>query len=223
LINETIEFSVVDTGTGMSPEKKSRLFDFRILNSSDIKNSEGSGLGLIIARSYIQLLGGSIWCESQEGKGTEFNVSIPYHPVLAKTGIKDLHKEGKANLINTSRKRILVAEDDNLNFHLISTFLSCLNVEIVRALNGKEAVDIFKSVEVDLILMDIRMPVMDGYKAAKLIRELNPEVKIIVQTAFSNDRSIAIENGCSDFIAKPFTRDQLLSVVTANIQRETLA
>jgi signal transduction histidine kinase/CheY-like chemotaxis protein len=215
LINESVEFSVVDTGIGMSPEKRARIFNFRALNSSDTKNLEDSGLGLIIAKSYIQLLGGRIWCESQEGSGTKFYFSIPYRPVSGTTGINDLQKEKKADQSVSSKKRILVAEDDNLNFYLINSFLSNLNVEIVRALNGKEAVDIFKSLDVDLILMDIRMPVMDGYKAAQLIRELNPEIKIIVQTAFSNDRSVAIENGCCDFIAKPFNRNQLLSVVSA--------
>jgi signal transduction histidine kinase len=215
LINNSIEFSVVDTGTGMSPEKKSRIFEFLAVNSSDTKNSEGSGLGLIIAKSYIQALGGSIWCESQEGTGTEFYFSIPYNPVSPATETSDLQKEKKTEQAIPPKKRILVAEDDNLNFQLISTYLSNLDIEIVRALNGKEAVDIFKSVDFDLILMDIRMPVMDGYRAATLIREINPDIKIIVQTAFSNDRSIALENGCSDFIAKPFNRNQLLSVVSA--------
>jgi len=223
LMNGCIEFSVADTGTGMSPEKKSGIFDFRALNSTYTNNSEGSGLGLVIARSYIQVLGGSMRCESQEGAGTEFFFSIPYNPASAATGTTDLHKEKKAEPDISSRKKILVAEDDNLNFYLISSFLSNLNIEIIRAMNGQEAVDICKTVDFDLILMDIRMPVMDGYKAAKLIRELNPEIKIIVQTAFSNDRSIALENGCSDFIAKPFNRNQLLSIVSAYLECQPIA
>jgi signal transduction histidine kinase len=212
--NEYTVFSISDTGTGISPEKKKALFNFQTVHSSFVQNSKRPGLGLIIAKSYVEIMGGKFWFESQEGKGTEFFFTIPYSHVPEDPNKKKSYTKNKFRVINTSRKKILVAEDDNLNFYLISNFLSGLNVEIIRAENGGQAVDIFKSEVIDLILMDIRMPVMDGFTAARLIREISRDVKIIAQTAYSNDKSIAVSNGCNDFIAKPFSKNQLLSLVS---------
>ncbi len=213
--NNYTEFSISDTGTGISREKQKALFNFKTVHSSFVQNSKGPGLGLILAKSYVEIMGGTFWFESQEGKGTEFFFTIPYSPVPEDPDKKKSYPENKVRVINTSRKKILVAEDDNLNFYLISNFLSRLNVEIIRAENGSQAVDIFKSEAIDLILMDIRMPVMDGFTAARLIREISKDVKIIAQTAYSNDKSIAVSNGCNDFIAKPFSKNQLLSLVSS--------
>lgn len=212
---EFVEFCVNDTGSGINNEVRNSIFNYNTGQTSMAVNSKGSGLGLIIARSYAGLMGGKIWFESEEGKGSGFFFTIPYLPVSG--NIKET-KTGNVNdmkMIDTVKKKILVAEDDNLNFQLISNFLSKLNLEVIRAENGKEAVDIFKNDSIDLILMDIRMPVMDGYTAAKLIREISTDVKIIAQTAYSNDKSVAVSNGCNDFIAKPFSRNQLISMVTS--------
>jgi two-component system sensor histidine kinase EvgS len=153
-----------------------------------------------------------MWFTSTEGKGSEFHFTIPHKPVKP-------HPLEELTMIPESRKHIpqkkviLVAEDDHLNFSLINNFLSKRNVKIVRAENGREAVDLCNSNKIDLVLMDIRMPVMDGYTATRIIKESYPSLIIIAQTAYTNDRDTAISNGCDDFIAKPFTKNQLLAIV----------
>jgi CheY-like chemotaxis protein len=113
------------------------------------------------------------------------------------------------------KKKILVAEDIDSNFKLIQYFLSGTNADILRAVNGKEAVEKCLSAEnIDLVLMDIKMPIMDGYTAARLIRETNSKIPIIAQTAFADDRETAIECGCSGFISKPFDKKGLLKVIS---------
>lgn len=110
-----------------------------------------------------------------------------------------------------------MAEDSNINFTLIQNFLTRQDVELLWAENGKVAVELCYANKFDLILMDIKMPVIDGYTATRLIKEHNPEQIIIAQTAYTNDRETALANGCDDFIAKPFGKDQLLSLVNTYI------
>ena len=98
---------------------------------------------------------------------------------------------------------------------LIQNFLSALDIVLLRAINGKEAVDICLSNKVDLVLMDIKMPVMDGYTAIGIIRESDPDLKIIAQTAYTNDRETALDKGCNDFIAKPFGKTQFVNLVNS--------
>lgn len=212
---ETVEFFVSDTGSGINDENRDMIFKYNEVQGSMILNSKGSGLGLLIAKSYARLMGGKIWFETDEGKGSSFFFTLPYSPVSET--IKKINPVivSEMNVTDAEKKMILVAEDDDLNFHLISTYLSNLNIEVIRAENGKDAVEIFKHGHIDLILMDIRMPVMDGFTAARLIREINADIKIIAQTAFSNDRSVAVSNGCNGFIAKPFSKNQLISLVTS--------
>lgn len=207
-----IEFFVSDTGVGITVENKSKIFDYSFAGNSLIKTFNGSGLGLYISKAYIEKLGGRIRVESSEGKGSVFYFTIPRKQNIeysydhkVKSGIK--HPVGRI------KKTILVAEDDNLNYFLIKNFLSGLNVNLIRAENGKEAVDLYAANKIDLVLMDIRMPEMDGYTAARIIKNSNPLQIIIAQTAYSNDRSVAIKNGCDDFIAKPFDKQQIVSLV----------
>jgi two-component system sensor histidine kinase EvgS len=115
------------------------------------------------------------------------------------------------------KKVILVAEDDNLNFLLIQNFLAALDIVLLRAVNGQEAVNICSLNKVDLVLMDVKMPVMDGFTATRIIKESNPNQIIIAQTAYINDREIALANGCNDFIAKPFGKNQLNNIISRYI------
>jgi CheY-like chemotaxis protein len=110
--------------------------------------------------------------------------------------------------------KILVAEDIESNFMLIKYYLSTISAEVIRAVNGKEAVDYFKTEsDIDLILMDIKMPVMDGYTAIELIREINADIPIIAQTAYADDHIKTRDSGCNGFISKPFNKQQLLSTI----------
>ena len=126
----------------------------------------------------------------------------------------------KITPISTRKKTILIAEDEEFNFLYLKTILSSHNFNLLRAHNGKEAVRICKSnSEIDLILMDIKMPVMNGFEATSKIKKSRPDVPIIAQTAYStkNDRNKAYESGCSDFISKPFTQEDLLEKIKTYI------
>jgi signal transduction histidine kinase/CheY-like chemotaxis protein len=215
--NDFIEFFVSDTGIGIPKEERNKVFDHFFQAANTVSSSfKGTGLGLTITKAVTEKMGGEIWCDSIEGKGTEFHFTVPYKR-------PGLSSESKAESVQVTgihlkkKKVVLVAEDDELNFTLISNFLSGLDLNLLRAVNGKEAVEICSSRKIDLVLMDIKMPVMDGLTATRIIRETDSEVIIIAQTAYINDRDFAIECGCTDFIAKPFGKIPLLNLINSYI------
>jgi PAS domain S-box-containing protein len=210
-----LEFSVSDTGIGVSQEHHSRIFDrfYQVQNTME-KLYEGTGLGLAISKAYVEHLGGKIWLTSEPGIGTTFFFTIPYEKQVSVIVSTSEIKPGETYVFPV-KKVILVAEDVESNFKLIRYFLSGSNAEVLHAYNGKEAVEKCLSAgNIDLILMDIKMPVMDGYTAVKLIREKNAEVPIIAQTAYADDREKEMECGCSGFISKPFDRKSLFKVLS---------
>ena len=214
LVENFLEFCVSDTGIGISPEHHARIFDrfYQVSNAME-RLYEGTGLGLAISKAYIEHLGGKIWLSSEQGKGTSFFFTIPYEKQVATT-LPVTEKGVPDSYVFPVKKVILVAEDIESNFKLIRYFLSGSNVEVLHAYNGKEAVERCLSTgKIDLILMDIKMPVMDGYTAVKLIREKNTTVPIIAQTAYIDDKEKAIECGCSGFISKPFDKKSLFKVL----------
>jgi len=209
-----LEFCVSDTGIGISPEHHARIFDrfYQVFNAME-RLYEGTGLGLAISKAYVEHLGGKIWLSSEPGKGTSFFFTIPYEKKVA-LSIPVSMQIAPDNYVFPVKKVILVAEDVESNFKLIRYFLTGSNAEILHAYNGKEAVEKCLSTgKIDLILMDIKMPVMDGYTAVKLIRENNATVPIIAQTAYADDKEKAIECGCSGFISKPFDKKGLFKVL----------
>jgi PAS domain S-box-containing protein len=210
-----LEFCVSDTGIGISHENHNRIFNrFYQVDSEVTRLYEGTGLGLSISKAYVELLGGRIWVTSEPGKGTSFFFTIPYKKQVAKT-LPVYEDKVPGTFVFPQKKTILVAEDVESNFKLIRYFLSGSNTEILHAFNGKEAVEKCLSISnIDLILMDIKMPVMDGYTAVKLIREKNTLIPIIAQTAYADDLQKAIECGCSGFISKPFNKIGLFKVLS---------
>jgi signal transduction histidine kinase/CheY-like chemotaxis protein len=219
LRNGFLEFYVSDTGIGIPKVEMDKVFDhFFQDNDSILKSFKGAGLGLTISKALAEKMGGKIWVDSTEGKGSVFHFTIPHKKseIVSATTIPLVHD----NLKERRKKIILVAEDDSVNFMLIRNFLSALDVVLLRAVNGKEAVDICLSENVDLVLMDIKMPVMDGFTAIKIIRESNPDQIIIAQTAYTNDRQTALDKGCNDFIAKPFGKVQILNLVKSYLSLE---
>jgi signal transduction histidine kinase/CheY-like chemotaxis protein len=210
-------FSVSDTGTGIPEEDQRKIFErFTKFNYQGM-NTEGSGIGLSIVDKLVTLLGGKIWFKSIHGEGTNFFFSIPYIASSNYTkSLKDLKNMGSYSN-DKAIKPILVVEDDKVSFMLIKEFLRSLNVEIHHVTDGRDAINFVKmNPEVCLILMDVKLPIMDGYEATRAIRQLNPKIPVIAQTAFAmlGDREKAIDAGCVDHIDKPLDSKRLQELVS---------
>lgn len=211
-------FYVKDTGIGIPENKKEKIFDrFTRVQNWEEKSHAGFGLGLSISRDLVFLLGGKIWFQSEVDKGTTFFFTIPYN-TIEEGGTRSHDEEGGLNNknYNWQSKCILVAEDDDLNYKILETVLRRNKAEIVRAKNGKKAVEIFKEKQFDLVLMDIQMPEMNGYEATREIKKLNYRLPVIAQTAFAmrEERDKCIEAGCDDYIVKPINMSELQGKVS---------
>jgi len=220
VVNKPIEllFYVKDNGIGIPKERQEAIFErFVQADISKKQACQGAGLGLSIAKAYVEMLGGKIWVESEEGKGSVFYFTLPFSnkPVEEKEFNHEIiiHVEEK----QLKQLKILIAEDDESSEKLISIIVSKIGKKIIHARNGIEAVDACRdNPDIDLILMDIQMPEMNGHEATRQIREFNKEVVIIAQTAFAmpGDSNQAIESGCNDYISKPIKRDKLMELVS---------
>lgn len=203
---QTIKFFVRDTGIGIPESKRQIIYDkFRQGYEGSTRRYSGTGIGLHIAKCLVEMLGGSIWYESEVGVGTIFFFTIPYNPVAHSiTQVETISSDEE--YYNWEGKRILVAEDVETNYRYIRAILDSTKATVVWASNGKMAVDkVLKGGNFDVVLMDMHMPVMDGYEATRLIRESNDSTPIIAQTAYvqNYDSAKCIEFGCNDFIPKP--------------------
>lgn len=212
-----LEFYVVDTGIGIPEEMKEEIFKrFRQVDSTLCRLFGGAGLGLSICKAYVELLGGSIWVESKLGTGSVFYFTLPYKRPVGRAVVSGSQMRSDGAVAKQKTYTILAAEDEIFNFVLIREVLSPLRVFLLRAVNGAEAVEMVASKgDIDLVLMDLKMPVMDGFEAAKRIKEIRPELPIFALTAYSQeqDKEKAFACGCSDFISKPFNRNELIEKV----------
>jgi len=216
------EFFVRDTGVGIQPGQKEFIFErFRQGNELLSRNYEGAGLGLSIAKAYVEMLGGTIRVESDpEGrygeKGTAFYFTLPYSDDRKeKISIKNIDPVPSSEL-PVKDLRILIAEDDEGSATLLTMIMKMYCKEVFYARTGTEAVESFRNIpDIDLVIMDIKMPEMDGYEATRQIRQFNTDVVIIAQTAYAlaGDREEAINAGCNDYISKPVHMDQLIGLV----------
>jgi len=215
LIGDMLEFYVKDTGIGIHPDKQNSVFDrFAQADSSISSGYEGAGLGLSIAKAYVEMLGGEIWMESKPGEGSHFFFTIPYNSKInfeppASEPVTAIFKEETANL------SILIAEDDEESLMFLTILLENLSFRILSARNGKEAVDFcLQNEDVSLVLMDIKMPVMDGQAAAKLIKEFRPGLPIIAQSAYALQSEKELYNMTfDDYITKPVKSAELLEKI----------
>lgn len=213
--DDLLEFHVRDTGIGINTDSFNSIFDmFAKENRSTYKVSEGSGLGLSIAKGMSEAIGGKIRVESEWGVGSCFYLSIPagninieYVPVNVEKGLNQAKPE----------YQILVAEDDETNFYYLNALLLReTNAKILHAANGREAIELFKANQhIRLILMDIKMPEIDGFEATRQIKLINPDVKIIAITAYamSGDEDRIIAAGCDGYLSKPINRKSLLEKI----------
>lgn len=212
-VDDQILFHVTDTGTGIPAEKLPKIFDRFIMANESIA---GTGLGLSISKIIAEKLGGKIWVNSEPGKGTTFTFTIPYISVNG-----EVKREKHTFTRYTDNKEsiqkeivILVAEDNQSNYDLIEAMIG-KTYKLVHALDGMEAIQYYEKYSPDLILMDIKMPNLDGLDATRIIREVSPEIPVIAVSAYAyeKDKAAAIESGCNEFLIKPISPDLLKDTI----------
>jgi len=205
-----ITFSVEDNGVGMTQETISQLFQIEEhVSIPGTENEKGTGLGLILCKEFVELHKGVIEVRSVEDKGSVFMFNIPY---FEKT-ITNSNDSAKTLI---KKLKVLIVEDEIISEEFLSIISFDISSEILKANNGIEAVEMCKNnTDIDLIIMDIKMPLMDGYEATRKIREFNSNVIIIAQTAYTleNDRNKALEAGCNDYISKPILKEALMLAI----------
>lgn len=210
-----LQFYVKDTGIGIPKDRQAAIFKrFIQADVEDKMARQGAGLGLTISSAYVKMLKGKLWLESEVNVGSTFYFTLPYRNEAIPEAVVFEEKIKKQK--PTKNLKILIVEDDKYSNQLLTYMLSDFGKEIMNVSSGSEAIEICKNnPDIDLILMDIQMPEMNGYEATKQIREFNKKVIIIAQTAFalSGDREKSIEIGCNDYITKPIKKDELMSLV----------
>ncbi len=235
-----LHFEVEDTGTGIDPDELDKIFEPFVQTLSGQKAREGTGLGLTISRQFVRLMGGEIGVRSQVGKGSIFQFDIQASIVTA-TAIA--HQQPKPHTIsiepNQSPYRLLIVDDQEDSRRLLIKIFDSLGFELQVANNGKAAVEIWSSWQPDLIWMDMRMPVMDGYEATQRIRDLEqgsrgigdgmgennlspmPEKRTVIialtASTFEEERAAALAVGCDDFIRKPFREEEIFTCLSKHL------
>jgi len=219
---QLINFTVKDTGMGIDEDNHKFIFDrFKRVDSDISIKVGGLGLGLAISKAYIDLLGGAIGLESKVGEGSTFYFSIPLqYSRVEHITVKQINN---IEVTSSGEETILIAEDDNINFLLFQKMMKDKEYKIIRAINGLEAVDIcINNPNIDLVLMDIKMPIMNGFEALEQIRPMRPNLPIIAQTAYSSsDDKIKIEEaGFNGYITKPLNRHDLFELINKYLDKE---
>ena len=216
----TIQFSVCDTGIGISRDKQGSLF--KAFSQAHSGTFGGTGLGLSICKNLLEKQGGSIWFDSAAGQGSNFHFTISYRKTDQKS-VK-VEKEQQYDYSSLGTLKVLLAEDNEVNLFIASAMMKDWGFEISHAMNGKEAVDLMKKQNFDLVLMDIQMPVMSGLEATRWIRKMKNDKKarvpIIALTAnaIKGDRERYIHSGMNDYMSKPFTESQLFKKISNLVQ-----
>jgi len=222
IINKIHEFYlqiyVKDTGIGIKPENQETIFNRFSQEEKELsKNVGGLGLGLSIAKENTELLGGKITLQSEKGKGSTFFVTIPYKPM--QIIIDTMTPSHRINKEKQNEYFVLIAEDEEVNYLYIETLLEEeleINCHTLHAKNGKEAVEKCKeNYDIDIVLMDLKMPIMNGFESTKQIKKIRPKLPIIAQTAYTSkkDKEKAFEAGCDDYISKPLDEKILNSLI----------
>ena len=216
-------FYVSDTGIGINPEKQKRIFE-RFVQADDSlsRHFGGSGLGLSICKGFVDLLGGRIWVDSSTNKGAKFYFTIPDVNQSGTTVDKPAGQKLKASDRNWEDKTILIVEDDQINYQLLEVVLKRTGVNLLHAVTGMDAVRFCEEQQhIDLVLMDVQLPEMNGFEAIKLIKKTHPEIPIIVQTANSmnEEKHRADEAGCQGFMTKPISLNKFMSEVDKFMQK----
>jgi PAS domain S-box-containing protein len=218
--NEDLVFSVKDTGIGIGKENLINIFEeFRQEIEGHHRPFEGLGIGLTLAKEVIDRMGGKISVESEKGIGSEFRFSIPYRPAgSTKTRVKSLVNEQGDNLLNWSSKKCLIVDDNKDVLIYLNRILTDTRIEVLTARSGLEAIKIIKEVpDLDIIILDMQMPEMNGIEVTKEIRKINKNIPIIAQTAFifEDDKDIILQAGCDACLIKPIRKEHLLTMMSS--------
>jgi PAS domain S-box-containing protein len=218
--DNSVLFFVRDTGIGIAENQQQRIFErFMQADVTISRNFDGAGLGLAICKGLVEFLGGEIWLDSEVNHGTTFYFTVPF---TVQKNIKYPGNIESLSIANHKQIKILIVEDDFTSFKYLSRLLKNNNFIILKAENGEQAVEIVQNTpDIDLVLMDIRMPVLDGLEATKIIKRIRPELPIIAQTAyaFSQERSKVLAEGCDDYISKPIEKNELLKLVEKYVNK----
>ncbi len=216
--NKEIEFVISDTGIGIDKKYHTAIFDrFRQVESDANIKSKGSGLGLAISKAYVEMMGGEISVSSKINKGSRFTVLLPCiekPTTISAISKKEIKHENVRNF--GENETIIIAEDDDVNYFYLSRLFANTHFTIIRAHHGQEAVELVdKHPDVKLVLMDIKMPVMNGYEAARRIQKKYPNISIVAQTAYAlvEDEKRIKDAGFQGYIRKPIKRDSLFEVL----------
>jgi CheY-like chemotaxis protein len=220
LISEDLKFYVKDTGIGITKSKQQAIFDRFVQANENIRvEYGGSGLGLSICKGFVDLMGGRIWVDSEPSVGSTFYFTVPYKPVPEDVFDTALSTDDIPNL---GKRTVLIAEDQEYNFLFLNEFFSQLNWNVIHVKNGRDAVEKCKeNSTLDFVLMDIKMPVMDGLTAAKLIKEFRKNLPIIAQTAYAKE----VRNDQSDlffdaYLTKPISGSALREIILNFVGQE---
>lgn len=220
---DTLQFYVKDTGIGIPQQKLNKIFErFIQADDSPTRKYGGSGLGLAISKGFVDMLGGKMWAESEVNEGSTFYFTIPYKQA-GKVEPEEQDRRKPKEKYDWSGKKILIAEDDKFSYKFLEGFLRQTNVKVIHAQNGVEAVDICKkNDEIDLVLMDIQMPEMNGYEATSLIKNFRNGLPVIAQTANAilEERDKCLDAGCDDFITKPVNVKELYSKIDKYLKQK---
>jgi PAS domain S-box-containing protein len=218
-VPDYLEIFVKDTGKGIEADKLELIFNMFMQEDVSItRGHEGSGLGLTIAKGLVKLLGGAVFADSVKGKGSTFSFSIPFGDKQT-TMVENLMELPSKHQID-DKITILIAEDDEFNYLYMQSVMKSIGCKHIHAVNGAEAVEKCKqNPDINLILMDIKMPVMNGIEATKLIREFKSDLPIIATTAYAQtgDEQRFLEAGFSDYLAKPINMKQLKTIIQKHV------
>ncbi len=221
--NENLVFKIKDTGIGINKENLVRIFEeFRQEIDGHHRPFEGLGIGLTLAKEVIERMGGTIFVQSEKGIGSEFSFSIPCRPAgSTKTRLKNVLKEQSLDQIDWSSKKCLLVDDNKDVLVYLNRTLLDTGVQILTARSGMEAIEIIKNTpDIDVVLLDMQMPEMNGIEATKEIRTIRKTLPIIAQTAFifEDDKDIILEAGCDACLIKPIRKEHLLTVLASFIK-----
>ena len=215
-------FFVKDTGIGMTEEDSGIIFDRFKQAGSSSKKKEGTGLGLAISKGLVELLGGKMWMKTQFGFGSEFYFTIPIEQPTLNVQLESPNLQlSRLKDFNWTGKTLLLVEDEEVNYLYINELLINTGINLLRVVTGEEAINICQStLIIDLILMDMRLPGINGFDATRLIKRIRREVPIVAQTAYAmeNEKKHCIEAGCDHYMTKPFDQDTLFDVLSNFLQ-----